>query len=139
MLNLNSTPEVKEVKISFKEMVDKYCGNMVLANELFLNTFETCPEDLTVSNGSLYTYYNEYGDEISEDQYYENLRYGFDAVEEEDDVYQYFLIDHNTVNFLRECTDELVLSFPYIDAYFLGVKHFGMSWDDVYTTITLPR
>ena len=137
-LNVNFTP-VKDVKMSYKDMVDKYCGNMVLANELFDTLNEKCPEDFRIENGNLYSYYNQYGDEITEDQYNENIYYGFDAIQEENEVYQWYLIDGNTFDFLVNCTDELVVSFPLANAYFLGVQHYGTSWDLVNTTVSLPQ
>ena len=47
------------------------------------------------------------------------------------DVFQYFIIDSQTAEDLKEHTDELVFYVESLDLYILGVMHYGTSWDYV--------
>ena len=65
---------------------------------------------------------------------------GSDYDEEDDyyyDIYQYFLIDENGYNILKEYTDEIVYYLRDLDIYVWGVTHFGTSWRYVLTDIKL--
>jgi len=78
-----------------------------------------------VENGDLWTYYDEDGNECS----YE------DAVDTDPvDVYQWFIIDNGTAEYLKDHTDEIVVYVESLDIYVLGVTHFGTAWDYVPAT-----
>ena len=69
-----------------------------------------------------------------------DLVHGTDYDEETDsfiDVYQYFIIDNQGYELLKEYTDEIVYYDSELDVYVWGVTHFGTSWSYVLTDIKL--
>jgi hypothetical protein len=65
---------------------------------------------------------------------------GTDYNEEDDyyyDIYQYFIIDNNGYNILKEYTDEIVYYLEDLDIYIWGVTHYGTSWRYVLTDIKI--
>lgn len=58
-----------------------------------------------------------------------------DTYDEESDTYseifQWFIIDDNTAERLKEHTDEIIFYWSEADLYILGVTHWGTSWDYV--------
>lgn len=69
-----------------------------------------------------------------------DLVHGTDYDEENDsyyDVYQYFIIDNQGYELLKEYTDEIVYYDSELDVYVWGVTHFGTSWSYVLTDIKL--
>ena len=65
---------------------------------------------------------------------------GSDYNEEDDyyyDIYQYFIIDNNGYNILKEYTDEIVYYLEDLDIYIWGVTHYGTSWRYVLTDIKI--
>ncbi len=68
------------------------------------------------------------------------LVHGKDYDEENDsycDVYQYFIIDNQGYELLKEYTDEIVYYDSELDIYVWGVTHYGTSWSYVLTDIKL--
>ena len=53
------------------------------------------------------------------------------------DIFQYFIIDSNGANILKDYTDEIVYYIEPLDIYVWGVTHFGTGWDYVLTDIKL--
>ena len=51
--------------------------------------------------------------------------------DEETDIFQWYIIDDNTADRLKEHTNELVFYWPEADLYILGVTHWGTAWDYV--------
>lgn len=49
------------------------------------------------------------------------------------EVFQWYLIDNNTAERLKEHTKELIAYSYMLDLYVLAVTHFGTSWDYVGT------
>ena len=47
------------------------------------------------------------------------------------EVFQWFIIDDNTAERLKEHTDEIIFYWPDADLYILGVTHWGTGWDYV--------
>lgn len=65
---------------------------------------------------------------------------GCDYDEENDsytDIYQYFIIDNNGYEILKELTDEIVYYVPVLDIYVWGVTHCGTAWNYVLTDIKI--
>ena len=65
---------------------------------------------------------------------YEYIENGSDYNEEEDyyyEIYQYYIIDHNTAERLKEHTDQILYYWEEADLYILGVTHWGTGWDYV--------
>lgn len=68
------------------------------------------------------------------------LVHGNDYDEENDyyyDVYQYYIIDNQGYELLKEYTDEIVYYDSELDVYVWGVTHYGTSWSYVLTDIKL--
>lgn len=94
------------------------CFDAVLCNDitkLFYSTINNEYNEVELYNGSDY---NE------EDDYYY-------------DIFQYFIIDNNGAEILKDCTDEIVYYIPVLDMYVWGVTHCGTSWDYVLTDIKI--
>lgn len=79
------------------------------------NSITKYAEDFELVNGSDYDEENDY--------YY--------------DIYQYFIIDSNGYNILKEYTDEIVYYLKDLDIYIWGVTHLGTSWRYVLTDIKI--
>lgn len=47
------------------------------------------------------------------------------------DIYQFFIIDDYTAEYLIEHTDNIIFYIGKLDLYALGVTHWGTSWDYV--------
>ena len=52
------------------------------------------------------------------------------------DVFQYFIVDSQTAEDLKEHTDEFVFYVESLGLYILGITHYGTSWDYVGTDFT---
>lgn len=62
---------------------------------------------------------------------YWELENGTDYDEENDyyyDIYQYYILDDNDAERLKENTNEIIYYNSELDLYLLGVTHFGSSW-----------
>lgn len=83
-------------------------SNMILCN----NIPEAHPEIWDgLENGEVYDEENDY--------YY--------------DIFQWYIIDYNTAERLKEHTDEIIFYIDALDLYVLGVTHWGTGWDHVGT------
>lgn len=57
--------------------------------------------------------------------------------DETPEIFQYYIIDDNGAEILKDLTDEVVFYLPYLDIYIWGVTHYGTSWDYVLTDIEI--
>jgi hypothetical protein len=57
--------------------------------------------------------------------------------EEPQEVYQYFIIDDNGAEILKDLTNEIVYYLPCLNVYVWGVTHWGTAWDYVLTDIEI--
>ena len=68
------------------------------------------------------------------------LKERIEELEDEQDscpeIYQYFIVDYNGAEILREC-NEIVFYNETLDMYVWGVTHWGTSWDYVLTNIKI--
>lgn len=103
----------------------------VLANDIILKTYGVVGY-WEVENGTEVYYTDENGDEISEDEYFENGGY-----ENYIDVYQYYIVSGYGAEILKDYTDEILWYNEELDLYVWGVTHFGTSWDYVLTDIKI--
>lgn len=55
------------------------------------------------------------------------------------EVYQWFIIDYNGAEILKEWTNDIVLYNEELDMYVWGVEHFGTAWNYVLTDIELEK
>lgn len=53
------------------------------------------------------------------------------------EIYQYFIIDNNGAEILKDLTNEIVFYLPCLDVYVWGVTHYGTAWDCVLTDIKI--
>lgn len=68
---------------------------------------------------------------------YENWEIISGNIEEDDDVFQYYIITESGYRFLNEYTDEIVYYHDELDMYVWGITHFGTGWDYVLTDLEL--
>ena len=124
-----SEEEIERNRISFRTLAK--CFDAVLCNNI-LDVDEFLFDNIV--SGSLTTYYDENGNEITEDEYYEDEN----AYEEQDEVYQWFIVSDNAKDLLEEA-NQLVLYSEKLDCYIWGVTHWGTSWSMVFTTIKIDN
>lgn len=124
--------KLREEKTTYEQMIDYCCDNCIMNNcvveelqkkDIFFETY--C--------GSECTYYNEDGEEITEEEYYklENNEGFTGAYYEYDDIYQYYIISSDDAQRLSDYSNELVIYNNDLDLYLLCVKHFGTAWRGV--------
>ena len=53
------------------------------------------------------------------------------------EIFQYFIISDNGAEILQTWTDEIVYYIDYLDVYVWGVTHYGTAWDYVLTDIKI--
>jgi hypothetical protein len=61
----------------------------------------------------------------------------FDEDDNEREIFQYFIIDDNGADILKDYTNEIVLYNNELGMYLWGVTHYGTSWDYVLTDIEI--
>lgn len=54
-----------------------------------------------------------------------------DENDEYSEIFQWYIIDDNTAERLKEHTDEIIFYWPAADLYILGVTHWGTGWNYV--------
>ena len=57
--------------------------------------------------------------------------------DEQQEIYQYFIVSYSGAELLQEYTNDPVFYLPVIDCYIWGVTHWGTSWDYVLTDVKL--
>lgn len=118
---------------SYRTLVDYYIGDIVLCNEI-INKDESVYYNMIQEDNT--KYYNENGEEISEDEYYEDDNAY--AENEQPEIYQYYLC--NVSEWEKEQAEKcgLILSYSeMLDCDVLCVDHYGTSWDYVLTDVKL--
>lgn len=75
-----------------------------------------------LENGSLENYYDGEGNECDEEDAEESCLI---------EIYQFFIIDSQTAEWLEMHTDEIIFYDSEYDLYILGVTHFGTMWSGV--------
>lgn len=78
-------------------------------------------------------------DEEDEEQkdVYDALQEQIDALQDAhyNEVFQYFIIDSNGAEILKDYTNEIVWYNEELDLHVWGITHYGTSWDCVLTDI----
>ena len=59
--------------------------------------------------------------------------------EQQQEIFQYYIIDDNGAEILQTWTNEIVYYIEYLDIYIWGVTHYGTSWDYVLTNIKIEK
>ena len=118
---------------SYRTIVHRFVGDIVLCN----NIIEIDPsvyDNLLIETEE--TYYNENGEEITEDEYYEDDNAYCETNELE--IFQWYLC--NLTQWEKEQAEKagLILSYSdMLDCDVLCVDHYGTSWDYVLTDVKL--
>lgn len=120
LLKLNSMGEyeLENGRASYKTLVNRFVGNIVLCNNI-VDIDESIWENVEV--GQLY---NEETDEYTE-------------------IFQYFVcnVSEWEIETLKELTkdnNDIIISYSNVlDCHILMVDHFGTSWDYVLTSVPL--
>lgn len=59
--------------------------------------------------------------------------------EDEDEIFQYFIVDTNGANLIEEYTNDPLFYNENLDLYVWGVTHWGTGWDYVLTDIPCEK
>ena len=57
--------------------------------------------------------------------------------DEQQEIYQYYIVSENGAQILQYYTDDPVYYLPLLDCYIWGVTHYGTSWNYVLTNVKL--
>lgn len=68
---------------------------------------------------------------------YENWELISGVVEDDTEVFQYYIIDYSGYRFLEDHTDEIVYYHEGLNMYIWGITHFGTGWDYILTDLEL--
>ena len=60
-----------------------------------------------------------------------------DQQDNQDEIFQYYIIDDQLARILQEWTNEIIYYIESLDIYIWGVTHWGTSWDYVLTNIKI--
>ena len=120
--------QLKNERKSYREMVD-FCTDNIILNNYIVQELHSKDIYFDTYCGDYITYYNENGEEITQEQYYSDET--GNCYEEQDEIYQYFIIDEAGAERFARYTNELVIYNEELDIYILCVKHWGTSWDYV--------
>lgn len=115
---------------SYRTIVERFIGDIVLCNNIV-----NIDENVGFFESNI-KYYNEKGEEITEDEYLEDDN----AYSEEDtpEFYQYYLC--NVGQWEKEQLQKMGIYLDYsnkLDCDVLCVDHYGTSWDYVLTDVKL--
>ena len=139
------------------------CGDMVLCNDitkLFYNTISgeyVEPKQINgyIDNSDQIDELQEQMDELldeyraTDDEQRENelqeqmdeLQAQIDELQDEqdnpDEIFQYYIIDSQLAQILKELTNEIIYYIESLDIYVWGITHYGTSWDYVLTDIEI--
>lgn len=118
---------------SYRTIIDYYIGDIVLCNNI-VEVDESVIDNMTLQNEI--KYYNENGEEITEDEYYEDENAY--SEEENNEIFQWYLC--NVSQYDKEQLEEMGIIMSYsdkLDCDVLCVDHWGTSWDYVLTNVKL--
>lgn len=125
--------EVENKKASYKTLVERFIGDIVLCNNIIdidTSVYDNMCLDIEPK------YYDEDDNEITEEEYLENMNAYCD--ENIPDIYQYYLCNLSEWEEEQAKKAGLILSYSDIlDCDVLCVDHFGTSWDYVLTNVEL--
>lgn len=125
--------EKEQGRASYRTIIKYFCGDIVLCNnivEIDESVYDNMIQEDTTK------YYNENGEEISEDEYYNDEN----AYAENDtpEIFQYYLCNLSEYDREQLQKADIILSYSdKLDCDVLCVDHFGTSWDYVLTDVPL--
>lgn len=118
---------------SYRTIIEYFAHDIVLCNEIAKkdeSVFENMQLDDTIK------YYNEQGEEITQDEYFDDPN----AYEENDDpeIFQYYICNLSDYNKEQLQKAGIILSYSnMLDLDVICVDHWGTSWDYVLTSVPL--
>lgn len=115
---------------SYRTIVERFIGDIVLCNNII-----NIDENVGFFESNI-KYYNEKGEEITEDEYLEDDNAY--AQEDTPEFYQYYLC--NVGQWEKEQLQKMGIYLDYsdvLDCDVLCVDHYGTSWDYVLTDVKL--
>ena len=118
---------------SYRTIIDYYIGDIVLCNNI-VEVDESVIDNMTLQNEI--KYYNKNGEEITDDEYYEDENAY--SEEENNEIFQWYLC--NVSQYDKEQLEEMGIIMSYsdkLDCDVLCVDHWGTSWDYVLTNVKL--
>ena len=146
--------EKKFGKFNLSNLIQYYNINMILCNNITSMDIYcmSCPKDIDYYD--VEKWINEYNSELLIDNYdvetFDDLtdddieeiidNYGDDIISDLDlypDIYQWYIIRESDVHLLEN--DYPIYYCDELDLYILGITHYGMSWDMVYTNVEIPK
>lgn len=125
--------EKEQGRASYRTIISYFIGDIVLCNNI-VEIDESVYYNMIQEDNT--KYYNEDGEEISEDEYYEDDNAY--AENNQPEIYQYYLC--NISDWEKEQLQKagIILSYSdMLDCDVLCVDHFGTSWDYVLTGVKL--
>lgn len=105
------------------------CNNITEIDEFLFDNIES---------GSFWEYFDQDGNEISEEEHDQILGVGGFAEERQKDIFQFFIVSDNALYLLKEA-GEIVFYSEKLDVYVWDVTHYGTCWDYVLTNIKLRK
>lgn len=118
--------ELREKRTTYADMINFCCDNCLLNNEI-VPELEKSGFYFDNFCGSIERFFNENGDEITEDEYSE-LEGAYSEIKE---IYQYYIISERDAERLADYTNEIIIFNEDLDLYLLCVTHFGTAWSGV--------
>lgn len=118
---------------SYRTIIERFIGDIVLCNNI-IEIDESVYENMTIQSEE--KYYNENGEEITEEEYYEDDNAYADTYTPE--IYQYYLCNISEWEKEQLLKAGVILSYSdLLDCDVLCVDHYGTSWDYVLTDVKL--
>ena len=135
LLKLESMGEYEKEQgyASYRTIIERFIGDIVLCNNIVQvdsSVLDNIDYDITE------TYYNGNGEEITEEEYYEDENAYSERNEPE--IYQWYLC--NVTEWEKDNLKEMGIILSYsnlLDCDVLCVDHYGTSWDYVLTDVKL--
>jgi len=108
----------KEIEVVSYQELARRVGDMIMCNNI-----TTIDENLydNLENGELYYQEKDSNGELIDD-------YG-------KEIYQFYLINQNSADYLKRNTDEIIFYSDKLDLWVWGITHFGTSWSGVFTNV----
>ena len=126
--NKNIIPDLVEgyTEISHKTMDWDELQNELTGKTIRCNYTQIFPADSQmILCNELPTVFPELWDSVENGDYYD------DENDTYSEIFQFYIIDGDTAEQLKEHTDNIIFYIDALDLYVLGVTHWGTSWNYV--------
>ena len=146
--------EKKFGKFNLSNLIQYYNINMILCNNITSMDIYCMSYPKNIDYYDVEKWVNEYNSELLIDNYdvetFDDLtdddieeiidNYGDDIISDFDlypDVYQWYIIRESDVSLLEN--DYPIYYCDELDLHIVGISHWGVSWDMVYTNVEIPQ